>query len=343
MTRELQALAGRAPRSSAAPNKTSHCSNRRCSRAGRPATLFAVIGALLGFLFAFNAILLTVPERRQAIADLRLSGTRRSAIVQLAVLPGAVPRCRGERRRARRRLRALAVGVPPVDGLPGGGVHAERRHRRAARDRAGRGLGGMLVTLPCLGAAAAGPAPRASTRRASTCRTGCPATRSGRPAAPWLIAASSTLLALAERAVRGRAVERARGERRARARDGARGAAGVRRRARRGARRSASARRVCPTLALALGGVRGTTLRSIALAATGAVALFGSVALGGARANLLSGIHGFAASYAAGRADLGRRTRRQPGRATARGRRGRRADRAAGRRRIGAETSKGHS
>jgi putative ABC transport system permease protein len=54
-----------------------------------------------------------------------------------------------------------------------------------------------------------------------------------------------------------------------------------------------------PTLAMALGGLQGTTLRSLALAATGAVALFGSVALGGARANLLSGIHGFAHAYAA--------------------------------------------
>ncbi len=54
-----------------------------------------------------------------------------------------------------------------------------------------------------------------------------------------------------------------------------------------------------PTLAMALSGLRGTTLRSLALAATGAVALFGSVALGGARANLLSGIHGFAHAYAA--------------------------------------------
>lgn len=53
------------------------------------------------------------------------------------------------------------------------------------------------------------------------------------------------------------------------------------------------------TLAIALGGVRGTTLRSVALAATGAVALFGSVALGGARADLLAGIHSFAHSYAA--------------------------------------------
>ncbi len=44
---------------------------------------FAAISALLGFLFAFNAMLLTVPERRQAIADLRLIGTKRAAVVQI--------------------------------------------------------------------------------------------------------------------------------------------------------------------------------------------------------------------------------------------------------------------
>jgi len=46
-------------------------------------------------------------------------------------------------------------------------------------------------------------------------------------------------------------------------------------------------------------GYATTTLRSLALAATGAVALFGSVALGGARNDLLRGIHGFAHSYSA--------------------------------------------
>src|SRR5262249_24355213 len=45
--------------------------------------LFAAISALLGFLFAFNAMLLTVPERRQVIASLRMEGARRSAIVQM--------------------------------------------------------------------------------------------------------------------------------------------------------------------------------------------------------------------------------------------------------------------
>ncbi len=47
--------------------------------------LFAAIGALLGFLFAFNAMLLTVPERRQAIAELRLAGSRRAGIVQMVL------------------------------------------------------------------------------------------------------------------------------------------------------------------------------------------------------------------------------------------------------------------
>ncbi|HTU79236.1 MAG TPA: FtsX-like permease family protein [Solirubrobacteraceae bacterium] len=37
-------------------------------------TLFAVISALVGFLFAFNAMLLTVPARRALIADLQLDG-----------------------------------------------------------------------------------------------------------------------------------------------------------------------------------------------------------------------------------------------------------------------------
>ena len=51
-------------------------------------------------------------------------------------------------------------------------------------------------------------------------------------------------------------------------------------------------------LPVALSSLRSTTVRSLALAATGAVALFGSVSLGGARSDLLRGIEGFAHSYA---------------------------------------------
>ncbi|MHB8492037.1 MAG: ABC transporter permease, partial [Solirubrobacteraceae bacterium] len=51
---------------------------------------FAVVAALLGLLFAFNAVLLTVPERRSAIADMRLDGARRSAIAQLVLFQALV-------------------------------------------------------------------------------------------------------------------------------------------------------------------------------------------------------------------------------------------------------------
>ncbi len=37
-------------------------------------TLFAAIGGMVGFLLALNAMLLTVPERRRFIADLRMQG-----------------------------------------------------------------------------------------------------------------------------------------------------------------------------------------------------------------------------------------------------------------------------
>jgi len=43
--------------------------------------LFAVISALVGFLFAFNAMLLTVPQRRRLIADLRRDGYTPRAVI----------------------------------------------------------------------------------------------------------------------------------------------------------------------------------------------------------------------------------------------------------------------
>ncbi|HEV7771737.1 MAG TPA: FtsX-like permease family protein [Conexibacter sp.] len=50
-------------------------------------------------------------------------------------------------------------------------------------------------------------------------------------------------------------------------------------------------------LSVALLGLRATTVRSLALAATGAVAVFGSVAIGGARNDLLNGISGYTDDY----------------------------------------------
>ncbi|HEY8303486.1 MAG TPA: FtsX-like permease family protein [Solirubrobacteraceae bacterium] len=56
--------------------------------------LFAVISALVGFLFAFNAMLLTVPQRRRLIADLRRDGYTPRAVIGVlmfdAVVLGAI-------------------------------------------------------------------------------------------------------------------------------------------------------------------------------------------------------------------------------------------------------------
>lgn len=264
---------------------------------GQASDLFATIGALLGFLLAFNAILLTVPERRQAIADLRLSGTRRSAIVQLVLFQAL---CLG--------LAASSVGVAAgyalarwvfrqptgylaeAFTLSGGTVVAARSVLAAA-------AGGVLVT--CLASALPLADLRGGRPRdAIYMQAGMPGNALAARLQRRLFATALALLALASalyatapsRALLASvllalatvlAVPVAFAAVLAVAR-------GLSRRAPR-----------LTTLALALGGVRATTLRSLALSATGAVALFGSVALGGARADLLGGLHHFARSYAA--------------------------------------------
>jgi putative ABC transport system permease protein len=52
--------------------------------------LFSAISAFVGFLFAFNAMLLTVPERRKLIQAMRRRGTTRSMTVQLLCWEAAV-------------------------------------------------------------------------------------------------------------------------------------------------------------------------------------------------------------------------------------------------------------
>lgn len=48
-------------------------------------SLFAAIAALVGFLFAFNAMLVMAKERRALIADMRMSGFRARTVVQVIV------------------------------------------------------------------------------------------------------------------------------------------------------------------------------------------------------------------------------------------------------------------
>lgn len=52
--------------------------------------LFAVISALVGFLFAFNAMLLTVSQRRRLIAELRRDGYTPRAVIAVLLLDAVV-------------------------------------------------------------------------------------------------------------------------------------------------------------------------------------------------------------------------------------------------------------
>jgi putative ABC transport system permease protein len=52
--------------------------------------LFAAISALVGFLFAFNAMLLTVPQRRRLIADLRRDGYTPRTVIGVLLLDAIV-------------------------------------------------------------------------------------------------------------------------------------------------------------------------------------------------------------------------------------------------------------
>jgi putative ABC transport system permease protein len=296
VTRELRALAGGRLIVSGTEQDVSLL--RQALRpSGQASDLFAVIGALLGFLFAFNAILLTVPERRQAIADLRLSGTTRSAIVQLASFQAL---CLG--------AAASIVGVAIGYALSRWVFHQSTGYLTEAFTTSGgtvlatrsvlvAGVGGILVTwlasaLPLLDLRP-GRAPDAIYMN-----DGVPGNALARQPRVWLFALALALLALtsvlyatAPSGALLASVALALATVLAVPVTFAAVLAGARRLSERAPRLS--------TLAIALGGVRGTTLRSLALAATGSVALFGSVALGGARSNLLSGIRGFAHSYAA--------------------------------------------
>lgn len=52
----------------------------------RSTALFSAISAMVGFLFAFNAMLLTVPQRRRLIADLRRDGYTPGTVIALLLL-----------------------------------------------------------------------------------------------------------------------------------------------------------------------------------------------------------------------------------------------------------------
>ncbi len=260
--------------------------------------LFATISGLLGFLFAFGALLLTVPERRRAIADMRLVGARRTAIAQMFL------------------FQTLCLGVAASAlGVLGGYLLAEHVFHPATGYLAGAftlGSGTVVTIAPVLACFIGGvltttlacALPLADLRRAPAldgahgadglsgaalldgrARAGLALVAGTLLAAtvaiftlhPALALLACVLLALATLALVPLAL------------------AGVLALAHMLCER----RRRLTLLPVALSSLRGATLRSLALAATGAVALFGAVALGGGRDDLLRGISGFARSYAA--------------------------------------------
>jgi putative ABC transport system permease protein len=258
---------------------------------------FAVIAGLLGFLFAFNALLLTVPDRRRSIVELDLDGVRRSAIVQMFVFQTLLLG-----------VAASAVGLLAGYAISKGAFHVSSGYLAEAftlGSGTAIGLaplllsfaGGVLAT--CVAAAVplldlrgdrilesayfdhgeGGDALSHGARR----RVALAA--AGLLALATLIFAFDSSLALLGCVLLALATVLAMPV----------ALAGVLRLAQALAKR----RRSLELLPVALLSLRGTTLRSLALAATGAVALFGSVALGGARNDLLRGIGQFAHSYSA--------------------------------------------
>jgi putative ABC transport system permease protein len=257
---------------------------------------FAIVAGLLGFLFAFNALLLTVPERRRVIADLRMNGATRSAIVQMVIFQAT---CLG--------IAASLVGLLSGYALSLGAFHTSAGYLNQAfllssatvigwSPIALSLLGGILAsclasTIPLLDLRP-GRALDAVYSEDDGNRLGSRVTRRLAFTAGALLLISSVLfaltpaLALVACGLLAFAVVLAT------------------------PLIFASMLRTIETLTkryqrltllpVALLSLKATTLRSLALISTGALALFGSVALGGARGDLLRGIEGYIDHYVAG-------------------------------------------
>ncbi|HYM46105.1 MAG TPA: ABC transporter permease [Solirubrobacteraceae bacterium] len=293
---ELQTLAG--GRLTVAPADQDVTLLRQALRPSDLASgLFAAISALLGFLLAFAAMLLTAPERRRAIAELRIAGAKRTAIVKMVLFQAL---CLG--------LVASLVGLLAGYALSVGVFHQHSQYLAEAFTLAGGTvvgarpvlvsvIGGVLTT--CLASAIPLLDLRSGGARDTVyVQDGVPDNAFGKATQRRLFAISTGLIALASVLfVLAPAAAL-----------GATGAlalatmlavplvfAGV-------LRATALVAEHHPKLTsvpVALASLKATTLRSLALAATGAVALFGSVALGGSRDSLLRGIEGFSHGYGA--------------------------------------------
>jgi len=104
-------------------------------------TLFAAISVMVGFLLALNAMLLTVPERRRFVADLRLQGYDwRQIVVLLAFQAGILG------------VTASAVGVALGDALSHAFLHRIPQYLTTAfpiGTQESLRLGAILIAVGC--------------------------------------------------------------------------------------------------------------------------------------------------------------------------------------------------
>jgi putative ABC transport system permease protein len=255
---------------------------KAASATNQSTQLFAVISALVGFLFAFNAMLLTVPQRRRLIADLRRDGYTPVAVIAVmsfdALVLGGI---------------ACALGLLLGDELsihlfhsnPGylssafavGGERVVNWQSIAISFGGGMGAALVAVLSPLKDIVSRDPlaaiAPRESTGRG-------PSRLVATGGLVCLLATLAILLAAPQAAITGMvtliaallallAVPLA----------GTLGAV----------------RRLAPTIVsavphIAVMELRAGRARAIAIAATGAIAVFGSVAIQGAHQDLLKGL-----------------------------------------------------
>jgi putative ABC transport system permease protein len=245
--------------------------------------LFAVISALVGFLFAFNAMLLTVPQRRRLIADLRRDGYTPVAVIAVlmfdAVVLGTI---------------ACALGLVLGDELSIHLFHSNPGYLSSAfavgSERVvsvqsiaisvvgGMGAASVAVLSPFKDIVSHNPLAAIETKEGTATGTSWWLTIAG---VLCLAATLAILLAAPQEAIVGMVTLIA---------------ALLALLAVPLSATLASARRIAPAIVsavphIAVMELRAGRSRAIAIAATGAIAVFGSVSIQGAHSDLLNGLY----------------------------------------------------
>jgi putative ABC transport system permease protein len=272
--------------------------HRATQPADRATAFFTLIAALVGWLLAFNAMLLSAQERRRDLVELRMQGFRKGQLVQIALFQalmlGAIASAIGV---TVGMLLAHGILHESADYLTGAfsfGTQTVVPRSTLALTFVGGIAAACLASAPPLlalrhGGAVSGDRGASGALLGSSVRRRMLAVAGailGATGALLLLAGSTTIAAIVGLAL---AIPLALPAI----------FAGV---VNLGERVSAGAGSLT-LLVLALFGLRAATLRSLALAATGALAVFGSVAVASARDDLLRGIDRFADGYT-GTADL---------------------------------------